>query len=228
MRRFNYANKKKAIPTAKDKAKAMVSKEPLNEVQKKQIKRMVKAPLELKYHSKNWNGQTFGTSGNYALFDLCDIPQNTTDNGRIGDRVELSSFEYTFTIYPYTVTAAHTIRIIFFQYKPNLASTLPTLDQILDNGPTAMLDSWSPYDFDFRTDYTILSDKMYQMNPGSTTAVVTKGRTVLRTSRAKKDITFTAGSVFGANHIYCVFMTQSPISTPPAVYGRSRIFFKDG
>lgn len=217
-------NKKRVARSLK---KLVVSVPPkLNDRQINQVKRLVTRRAELKYHSRTWNGQTFGVGNNYFLDDLTNVAAGTTDTTRIGDKIQLSRIEYQMSLFPLTATSTHTVRVIFFQYKPNDAAQLTSIDGIVDNGATGVIDPWSPYDHDFKTDYTIISDRTYQLNPNQST-IISLGLKKLNVKKVRHDITFDAGATFGGNHIYVAFITNSPIAAPPSVYGRARIYFRD-
>lgn len=200
---------------------------PLNERQSKQVKRMMSVRSELKYHSKTFNNQSFGIGTGFYLVDLTDVAQGQTDTTRIGDKATLSRIEYTYSLIPTLATQTNVVRIMFFQYKPNDAAVLTSIDGIVDNGPSGILDPWSPYDHDFKTDYTILSDKMYTMNPNGEMVKTQKTR-YLPIKKARKDLTYVAGATFGGNHIYMAVWSNGLLGTNPVqITGRTRIFYRD-
>lgn len=225
-RLFTPANMyKNKYHTNKSKYLALMSPQrPLNEKQKIQVKRIVQRRSELKYHSKDIQNN-IGLLANNLLIDITDVSQGLTDTSRVGDKLMLARVEYLFSFLP-TAGTNYVVRVMFFQYKPNDAALLSSIAPIVDTGPTGVIDPWSPYDFDFHSDYTILSDKLYTSNSNGQ-QVVTQQKRNLPIKKIKHEITYNAGGTTGGNHIYMWVISNVAVATPIVMNGRVRIFFRD-
>lgn len=225
MQKFK-ANRKawRSLTSKKAKATALVSNIPLNPVQKQQVKRITSTRSELKYHSRDINNAV-GTGTDHLLLDLTNVSQGSTDTTRIGDKLNLSSIEYVFSMTP-TAATNYIVRVLFFQYKPNDAAVLTSVAGILDAGPSGNFDPWSPYDHDFKSDYTIISDRTYTSNQNGQ-QLVNQQKRFLSLKKQKHEITFNAGGTVGGNHIYMYVISNVAVATPITVLGRTRLFFRD-
>lgn len=222
----------------------------LNQKQKKEIKKIAKRQVvrvqELKFFvATQLNGSTIGTT--YTSRQLSNVPQGDNDTSRDGDRLELCGsmeFIYQFTG-PEIQTAGvndvvNTVRLIIFQYHPTAVSgTSPQATEILQNGPSGVIDVHSLYNHDQRQNYTILKDKMMVLVNNQLQLAGTAGWTTyqsnhcrlvkfkINTKKCRKMQQFVAGTTDGTNQIFELLVSDSSVAPYPTVIRNSKIFFRD-
>lgn len=201
---------------------------PLNKRQKRTVKRLIHNVEELKYFILN----TSGTTGAYGIASFSDVPQGDTDITRDGDRLQWRQIKMRCTMGPPGLadTAAN-IRLIMLQWKPN---TVPTVPEILLNGPSGGADSESHYNHDLRQQYHIFYDKVFKLTGSGSAAtdpltslskMITKVTVSMK--RLNKNVQFSGGSTTGTNKFYYILGSDSAVAPHPGYSISFKTFFTD-
>lgn len=238
MYKRNY--KKKAVPSKKAKAKALVSTVPLNEVQKKQVKRLTREFREIKFHTNQLYatavGADFNTGGTHQvhLNDLTDTSQNALDTGRVGDEIEITKLHVVLRIDTGSMATLSVglVRCIIFQYKPNfpLAATLSSdIGILLNYAPGGnVYTAMSNYNHDTRSDYTILYDKTYQTAESTSNPHNGIYRNFyVNLKNANKRIQYDGGGITGPKHIYIMLITDNWTEAAVTATYNARLYYRD-
>jgi hypothetical protein len=118
----------------------------LSPKQKQQVRAMLSSQLETKQKTFGVNAVAVTTAG--TCYDMTALVQDNTESGRVGDRVQLKSvdFRYTITVGATGLIAAadqfNTVRVIIFKWRENDAVDSPTTAKLLDviaGYPTSIL-----------------------------------------------------------------------------------------
>jgi len=224
-------------------------KRPLNEKQKVQVKRIVNRKFETKFNIFTIPSAIIGTpgtpfvvdDGGTAMTPLLTPPQNTTDTGRIGDRISLKKahFKYHLMMNPNAIASVYPciVRLIIFQWKPSTASVVPTPAQLLLPDPAtsagAVISVYSDYNYDLRHQYKIIHDRMDILTgegfyntfgplPAGTNPEVAAPYTGIsqrwrlqnmKLKKAKRELQFNAGTTLGDNQLHIFLISNTPAAS---------------
>jgi len=117
------------------------------------VKRVVRSMAEHKYWDKTDTGAgtSFNTNGPVLL---TGIPQGTTDSTRVGDKLQITSMQFTFDLFTVSHAACGVAaRIIVFQWYDD---GTPTAASILQDVTNPLI---SPFDHDLKVKRRIVMDK---------------------------------------------------------------------
>lgn len=144
---------------------------PLNVVQKRQVKKIISKTAELKFRSNIVSNFNVPQQPSYKLDLMTGIPQGDADQERNGDQIRLLYFDMiaAYYIMPSALPGDifDNVRLIIFQWKPN-NSTAPVIGNILLNGASGGPDFTSQYNEDFKQDYSIIVDRVLNINTSKT------------------------------------------------------------
>lgn len=195
------------------------------------VARILNRGIELKFFdtavSSNIADPTITSPTPAVLSAITQATTASTDNVRVGDRVVFKKFTYRFTL-----TFADNFnrcRVIFFQWKP---SSTPVPSNILLNGVSGAIDMTSQYSHDFRTQYKILSDRMYTLignglaatNPLTPVSAFTVAGSF---NKYRKQGQYAASTTTGTNQIYVMAFSDSLAVPHPAFALYARQYFTD-
>lgn len=180
-------------------------------------RRVVKSNQEKKYFLQS----TFSAAVSVTpdIGSISDVPQATTDEGRIGDQLTLRSIEVRLSAI--TSDTTNLMRFIVFQWYPN---TTPVADDVLI--PNAVLTSnqvYAPYNHDKRFMFRILYDRTMQLdtyNPAFATNFMIK-----KFPRSK--IQYQLGGTTGQNKIYVLKVSDSTVTTHPTMNTVYKLNYSD-
>lgn len=191
----------------------------LSKTEKKEVKRMISTPVEVKYYNKLTGATTVNFSG--SLYLLSDIPQGITDGDRDGDQCHLSSInvraEWNVGS---NLTIFNLVRFIVFQWHPQ---TTPTIGQIL-TGTGAAIAPLNPYTRDTRSMFRILYDKTGVVSNANGAASIHYKLTL--TKRFNRKLQYQGGTTVGSNQIYILVISDG--TTPyPQFSWYSQLLYSD-
>lgn len=184
--------------------------------------RVVQRRLERKHHNFTSAGYINIPAVSTANSDCNLIPQGLLDINRVGDRCDTVNFIARFTLQKIAAGADVTcnVRVIFFLWRPN---SVPTAADILNIGPSTVIDPLSEYNHDTRQEYKILYDKNITLTP----ATELLRRTFVVKRKLKKILQFVNASTVGTNHLYMNVTTDANGATLPAMSYHIRTYFRD-
>jgi len=217
----------------------MASGAPLNSLQKRQVRDMMRAEIEVKAFDTTTNSFTVSTAGSVAK--LTTVTQGVTRQTRVGDRLKKKqlAFKYSVQVGATGLIAAadqyNTVRVIIFMWTQDDGLAAPVVANILTTTPTNK--SLAMYNYDTDHDYKILYDRSHvvyntplwngaavQWNHGDGGTFCNDR---VMTIDLKGDIEFDADSSFGTGHIYALFISDSAFAPNPTCEFVSRLLFED-
>jgi len=196
--------------------------------QRRQVKALIKAPMELKYQEGTITDD-FGIPSSGATYQLSIIAQGDTDTERDGDQLTLSSVNVRGRVHVGDTT--NKVRIIFYQWRP--VST-PIISDILTAGVDgSTIDTFSLYNHDKRSQFKILSDKTYVLAGFGTSAsphgpATEKYFTLTFNKKLIKKLQYTNGSAtVGSNQVWYLAISDSAATPNPLLSMKVRFNFYD-
>jgi len=230
-------NTGKRVPLAA-KAKAMVSKIPLNPVQRSQVKKLVQLPDELKQYVQGANGIGYFNGAGIVSQALCTIAQGFGDNQRNGDTIKLTSIRLRMGAVNATGAAANVSifnRLVIFQYNQSNSVTVPNpATMFLTGAGAGTVNTYSSTNRDFTSTYHILYDKTFRTvgAVGASTSVADNYSHYMSfyvpLQKAKKKIQYIAGGANCLNQIYFFMMSDLPaVATNPSISWDCTVRFTD-
>lgn len=226
-------SKTRSKPKAKVVMSDNVQTQKIRSLERK-VTKLIKDP-ETKYFDVSQNptpttSQTLAYNNN-STHQLDQIPQGTAQAQRVGDKVK-----------PYFVTirgtvaqvAAHTnedtVRILLIKCKkgngfvPNIASA-STGKVLATQGSVNAC--WSPIQYENKTEFTILYDKVFTLDGGNT---ANKSKTFVINKKIMGDVEFVPGTTTpegGSLYLMGISSTGTG-ANPPYWFFTSRLYYKDG
>lgn len=198
----------------------------LNNVEKRQVKSLalkaVTPLMEKKHHDTslviNITSSTFAT-------DLTDMVQDNTDTSRNGDRVSLQSIYMSFEV-AYSIPAA--VRLVLVQWHDNSSDNSINTGDIFQFGATPATTNTiqSPLNIDQTKKFTILWDKIMQVNPNISAVSKAHQIRLFKNKRFQKKLQFNEAVTAGANKLYLLAFSDS--ATAGALNGYARVRYYDG
>lgn len=188
------------------------------------VKKQIKKEIETKYIDYNYNNSPIAGAGillNLSAF----ISQGTSDNERIGDKINLRGIHFRMSFWDNSNTQGSLVRMTIFQWKPNTASYVPSTGAIFAYNTSPQI-IWSPFNHDLSQQYTILYDKLFYMQDATNIEWRNVWKKKVNIKYAKKLIQFVGAGTNGTNHIYLSLQTNSPTNNPVA-YGSIRQYYDD-
>lgn len=221
-------------------AQASISSRPLNVRQKKQVKNLIRNVQELKFFGWNSVSAPVTNVGNLTGVPF-DVPQGDTDQTRDGDKLQwCGNIDFRMQVVNglgATADVYNNVRVVIFQWHPNSA---PVAGNILLTGAGGggIVDIYSNYSHDFRQEYKILFDKVFNtIGPGSNVAVsngpITEKTTTgllkfkISTKKASKNVQYSNGGLSATNRIYILTISDSSLVTHPTIAYSMKTFYRD-
>lgn len=221
----------------------------LTKLQRKEVKSIAMKPVELKQNLVVMNALEVADPllTLAVMVPLNFVIQGAADtNNRVGDQLYMKSFELRGMIklnpQAQNFNCNVTCRMLVYQWHPYSIGTSPLtnlpLSDILENGPTGVVEPLSVYRWDTRQEYTILADRTYNIvGPGNTGHDYPLYQPCrhffhhkISLKRAQKRVQYSTGGVNCTNNIV-VYFFQYPdaghATTPLTVFCSSRILFTD-
>lgn len=213
----------KTIPL-KAKAQAMVSKVPLNPIQKRQVHNLIKRDDELKQFAQGANSLPYFNAGGSIIQALILPTQGVGDNQRAGDTIKISSIKFRYQVTNGTGAGSNPSglhRLVFFQYNMPNTVTLPTAATMFLTGAGAgTVNAYSTPNRDYTHIFKVLSDTTFRTVGGigaGTTALPANyshsGSVYVPIRRAIKKIQFVSGNTTCVDQIYFLLMSDAPSNT---------------
>lgn len=187
---------------------------------KQYVKNMLNKVQEIKYYDE---ADTIAISTTGSVVCVSDMAQGDTDITRDGDKIILKSMQLRGTMAYAAADVNNLIRIIVFQWFPVDTAADPSAAAILQQ--TGTFGIVSPYNHDQRNQFHILADRTFLLNSAS---YPYKGwKMNIPFKYVKKQATFLAGGVYGANHLHILFISDSSAVSDPSVSFYSRVYYTD-
>lgn len=155
---------------------------------------------------------------------MSNIVQGTADSQRTGDRLTLKNIQSRISIIG--ADATNVIRLIFFQWYQNTATSTPVIGSILQN-PTY---SWVSAINDTNQDaglFRIIYDKTYQLSLSGNNQGLVKKLNFYGRRLPRKSLQFNPANTTGFNQVYCLAVSDSVAVTHPSVLVYSRTTYVD-
>jgi hypothetical protein len=195
--------------------KKTIDKEIERQTQTKYIDAITSSPLAV---------TTSGVIG--ALFN---VTQGDQEGQRTGDAVRILTLTIgTFEAYAYNADVISHMRMIIFQWLPNIADFAPTIADILETPSTNSC--FSLLNVEHSPEYIILFDRLFTF-AGTATVPTARSDHVMKNRRVKKppkNIVYEATSSSGSSGtVVIMFISDSAASPNPAVNYAFRAWYKD-
>jgi hypothetical protein len=170
--------------------------------------------------------QSITTSGTIGA--LFNISQGIQDGQRIGDNVQVLSLTIgTLDVYAYNSDLVSHVRMIIFQWIPNIADFAPTVADILQTPTTNSC--FSLLNVEHSPEYVVLYDKLWKFI-GSATVLTEHSDKILKNVRIKKPpkpICYESTSSSGSSGTICMLtIADSTTSPSPAIQYAMRAWYK--
>jgi len=163
-----------------------------------------------------------------TMGSLTSIAQGTTINQRVGDQIRLRGAYLNLTVTAANADITNQVRLLFFQWHPNLATGSPVIANILQTPTTNGV--LSHPNVQFQDQFTILFDRLFNLS-GVTTAPTANSQHVIREQfilPRRPVVNFMAGSSTNAsNTIWYLALSDSSIAPNPSLTFDLRMMFVD-
>lgn len=236
--------RKKTYPRKKRTYRKRYTRSGLNKTEKKQVRAIAKRvdnsmkDVKFSYYeftttiSDNWTGpdaavgwpaQTVQGFGNIA--DLMN-----TQSGRIGNSINLKSFDFSYTLY--AGDSVNNVRVIIFQWLLD-NTTVPTVGDIVI-GTGGAYDWLKPINYEYRRNFRILYDQVHGLstNAGNNNTITRKLKFYGKRLPVKK-ITFETNTAQGFSAsiikgaLYYMLVSDSAVATHPRIEMNGFMRFTD-
>lgn len=186
---------------------------------KNYVKRVLKTDTEMKFKD---DYQSINVSTLYGIQNIFQPTNGTGHNEYVGDEVKVQKI-----LFRYELINADTYnwcRLIIFQWKP---ITPPTNLSLITSPPgtSGAADYLGMYNYDNRTLYNIIFDKMLYTDADSPTSV--GGFKIFTPKKDKFSSLINLNPAYGNHRLYCYFVTDSNLSGHPTLKINYRVFFTD-
>jgi len=223
-----------------------VVKKKLTPEQKKEVKRMIESDIEHKCGFYNLStGSVLSTGSIIGLATI--ITQGSTFTTRVGDQINLTSFQFKYKIWSDSTTFAalastdpwNAVRVIIFRWRSDTAiGGNPTMADILNTGAADIITA--VYNYDQKADYQILFDQTHavtnmtvwngsaaEVGPGPGTLFCSPYHRLYGKKLGKKKITYNANGTTNTDGIYLLVVSDSAFSPHPQLSFNASIEFTD-
>lgn len=197
-------------------------------VTKKTVRKMINSKLEAKYHDHEIGNISVNSVG--VIQSISAAPQGDGVNQRVGDRINVFSFNIQLAFIRAVGDTFNTMRIIVFRWNNNSLTDLPTLDEILqpDSGlGSGILSPYRNYNHNSMKNGSvrILYDRLKTTDDEQRQIVTYKS-----TKRYKRPIKIQFNETVnsGKGKLYILMVSDSTASFHPSMRGLIRIQFRDG
>ncbi len=159
--------------------------------------------------------------GTAVLTSLTATTNGTTDLTRIGDRINLFSIEFRWTVL--VADSSNVVRVVLLQWLSDDGIDAPSLAKVLANAATPVN---SPFNHDNKAKFIVLYDhrvllSTYEPNRGDTVELL------LPASRVQPEVMYQAGASTGQNNLYALMVSDSGPSPHPVLEGVARVNWYD-
>lgn len=195
---------------------------------RKTVKSVLKTTVEDKYKSTYGTNNAIDVTG--IVSNALTAPsQGVADTERIGDKINITSISFRFSI-----TAAdgtNLIRLLIFQWHEDDNVSVPVISDILTDPTSGAL---SPVYYHYNHDtighkFTVLYDKVYNLSGddvGGENQQVYKSMYIPR-KYMKRSVKFTGGSIKGMNHVRFLCVSDSGSVSHPSMDWIARAHYTD-
>lgn len=155
-----------------------------------------------------------------ALQQLFLPPQGDGDGERIGDKIKVNSVHMKLQLNANAAAVDTLVRIIIFWEKEN--GLISSKYDLIHNAGVAALDILAPYNKQNRPDWTLLSDRVYNLSTNKAqthTAVINK--------YVSKHTTFQPATIVPEDMVLKVLYFTNLTTNIPTLYAQTRIFYVD-
>lgn len=221
-------------------------RDPLGQAKRKEVSKIAKSVLSRRSETKCF--PIFSSSANVAVStsgvftSLTNITQGASNFQRVGNEVTLSRIRFHMTIAPSQGAGAddyNRVRVIIFRWKEDDAINSPTaINEILDNassGAGLVGVDW-PVNYQDRSDYEILYDKVHTLNPmfaftsagaATTDWAQSDAKTIRVNKRLNHKVVFNGTATEGHSKLYLLVMSDSSAPAHPSYGFAGQILYKD-
>jgi hypothetical protein len=195
---------------------------------KKTIDREIDRQIQAKYIDAITTSPTAVTTSG-VIGALFNVAQGTQDGQRIGDAIRVMTLTIgTLQAYAYNSDVISHMRMIIFQWIPNIADAAPTIADILETPTTNSC--FSLLNVEHSPEYVILYDHLFSF-AGTSTVPTDKSDHVIKNKRVKrppKSIVYEATSSSGSAGTVCLLLISDSSASPnPAINYSFRVWYKD-
>jgi len=209
----------------------------LNKKQKQEVKRLIATRSELKFWGIQAANSVVPAPAAWVIGIVSAVPQGDTDSSRDGDRLMwCGTMEFNYQYVNGQAAGSDTMsngRVLIIQWHPN---SVPTVPNILLNGPSGSPDIYSVYNHDLRQQYTVLYDNHVYVvgnEQSAPNANITPSTGIIRvrlpTNKWAKQAQYAAGTTNGTNQIYIIYGSDTSAAggARPVIAYSIKIFYRD-
>jgi hypothetical protein len=189
-----------------------------------QIPRPMKKMAVVKYIDNYYLSNS--VTSTLAYFVQSNPPQGVSQSQREGDTIWLRDLEFKVSFLQYNADVVSHVRLFFFLWKQNNASTVPSTASIMENPATFSV--YSPLNFEGRAYYKMCYDYLVPLAGTTTnpTAISCVDKTE-NISLGEARVDFLSGSTSGTGLLYVCWYSDSTISPNPLISLVSRTWYYD-
>jgi len=190
---------------------------------------MLVRKFEMKYNTVVASAQAATTT--MTIFPITAIPQNTSDTGRIGDQVNLLSYQFKYHVACGDPT--NIVRVALFQWLEDDTVVVPTATQLFQLGPSGSAgDIYSTWNHDRRKMYRVLYDKRHFLAGNGTAATSPFSASTQRHHNhrgkfKKKTIEYVSALTTGMGNLYICYVADSSILPNPTITYDLEFYYTD-
>jgi hypothetical protein len=189
-----------------------------------QVPKPIKKTAVVKYIDNYYLSNSATSTLSY--FVQSDPPQGISQSQRTGDTIWLRDLEFKASFLQYNADVVSHVRLFFFLWKQNNASTVPSTGSIMENPSSFSV--YSPLNFEGRAYYKMCYD--YLVPLAGTTTNPTAISCVDKTEMISLDesrVDFLSGTTSGVGLLYVCWYSDSSISPNPLISLVTRTWYYD-
>lgn len=194
----------------------------LSPKQKNEVKQLMARKLETKYVDTTHSSTSIPVGG-AAFGPLSLVGQGIASNQRTGDHINSKYMEVNQSLI--VGDATNFVRVLWFQWKPNSATSGPSVGALLQN-PAWPVES-PVNDVNKTLLFVVLSDKTYAMSQSGANACIRLKQKFYGKRLGDKGLQFNPAANTGFNHIYCYVFSDSVAAPNPSTSMYVRYAYTD-
>lgn len=199
-------------------AKRKAKEQEVKRIAGKVVSRRLRNEQELKFHVVP--GLSLGVDTTGTVTDLTNIPQGTTDEYRIGDKVYLRSLRLNYQIK--AADSVNYMRVAVFQWTDNTTAD-PTPTDLLQNVATYPIISPWYHDRIQAGVIKVLYDKVHYLDSDDSEAIA-----FVKINRGlRRHVQYVGGGPQGVNKLYLFTISDSGVVSHPTITYYTKLQFTD-
>lgn len=184
----------------------------------KRIMKVIEGMAEKKWHSTSYGTDItpYTISTSPSILEICEIPENVSSTGRIGNKIRPSSFKFGYTL-TNSDSSNSIMRVIVFSWHDD--SNPGNLDLVLlDSGtPQSM---YSMYTQEQKRDFRVLYDRTHNLNINNNSQQTVSNQTIFKGLPAEID--FNSGASTGSSKLWISIQSNTDTAQAMSFVGNLR------